>query len=151
LTLDEWRWTFSLNAEGPFLCTRACLRERYRRPIESARIVLFSSIGGQIGGRMTGPAYVAAKAGLIGYARALAQEVASSNITVNTIAPGSFDTPAYRAAVTDAELAAATQRSLLGRFGDPAECAHAVSYLLSSAAGFVTGSVLDVNGGARMQ
>lgn len=151
LSLEDWRFTFALNMDSVFLCTRAFLRLRAAQTTPAGRIVLFSSIGGQVGSPVTGPAYVAAKAGIIGYARALAQEAAPMGITVNTIAPGTFDTPGFRAAVSAEELANAPGRNLFKRVGNPSEGAAAVAYLLSADAAFVTGSVLDVNGGARMQ
>jgi 3-oxoacyl-[acyl-carrier protein] reductase len=118
------------------------MRARY------GRIVFMSSVGAYMGA--AGQAnYAASKAGLIGLARAMARELASRGITVNVVAPGPIATDML-AAVTDKRLDEMKATVPVGRLGDPAEVAAAVQYLVSDAAGFVTGVVLPVDGGLAM-
>src|SRR3989304_4380168 len=95
--LDEWIFDFKLNARGNFLCVREYLRCRRRNPLPAGRIVLLSSISGQAPGRGMGVGYASSKAAILGLMRFVALEVASLGLTVNTIAPGPFDSPAIRA------------------------------------------------------
>jgi len=112
------------------------------------RIVFISSIVG-IGGQAGQANYAASKAGLHGLARSLAKEFASRNITVNVVAPGPIATD-MTAALTEDQLSAMTDVVPLGRMGEPAEIAAAVSFLTSDAAGYITGTVLPVDGGMAM-
>jgi 3-oxoacyl-[acyl-carrier protein] reductase len=131
---------------APFRLSRAALRGMLRR--RSGRIIGISSIVGATGN--AGQAnYAAAKAGLVGMTKALAQEVASRGITVNVVAPGFIATP-----MTD-KLGEAQRTKLmgaipLGRLGQPGDVAAAVAYLASDEAGWVTGATLHVNGGMAM-
>jgi 3-oxoacyl-[acyl-carrier protein] reductase len=112
------------------------------------RIINISSVVGRTGqaGQVN---YAATKAGLIGMTRALAREVASRGVTVNAVAPGYVETP--MTAVLDEKQTAAMLAAIpLGRAGTDTDIAHAVSYLASDGAGYVTGHVLDVNGGMFM-
>jgi NAD(P)-dependent dehydrogenase (short-subunit alcohol dehydrogenase family) len=112
------------------------------------RIVFISSIVG-IGGQAGQANYAASKAGLHGLARSLAKEFASRNITVNVVAPGPIATD-MTAALTEDQLSAMTDVVPLGRMGEPAEIAAAVSFLASDAAGYITGTILPVDGGMAM-
>ena len=112
------------------------------------RIVFISSIVG-IGGQAGQANYAASKAGLHGLAKSLAKEFASRNITVNVVAPGPIETD-MTAELTDDQRAALTSIVPLGRMGVPEEIAAAVAFLASDAAGYITGTVLPVDGGAAM-
>jgi 3-oxoacyl-[acyl-carrier protein] reductase len=146
MKMDDWEAVLRTNLTGAHLCIQQALGVMLRQ--RSGRIINVSSVVAQTGN--AGQAnYVAAKAGLIGLTRAIATEVASRNITVNAIAPGFMVSP-----MTDGlpekvkeELVA---RIPLGRMGQDADVAAAVVFLASDEAGYITGHVLDVNGGMRM-
>ncbi len=143
---ESWDVVLATNLTGSFLCIQQALPAMVRA--RWGRIINISSVVGETGN--PGQAnYVASKAGLIGLTKALAQEVASRNITVNAVAPGFIDT-----AMTGALDPAARERLLplipLGRMGADLDVAHAVRFLASDEASYITGHVLDVNGGLRM-
>jgi 3-oxoacyl-[acyl-carrier protein] reductase len=113
------------------------------------RIISITSIVGQIGG--AGQAnYAASKAGLIGFTLSMAREVGSRNITVNAVAPGYIAT-SMTEALTDEQKQAITAQIPLGRQGTDADIANAVLFLASNESGYITGHVLDVNGGMLMR
>ncbi len=125
---------------------RAALRGMLRR--RAGRVINISSIVGVTGN--PGQAnYAAAKAGLIGLSKALAQEIASRGVTVNVVAPGFVATPMTER-LSEQNKARAIQAIPLGRLGQPADVAAAVAYLASDEAGWVTGATLHVNGGMAM-
>lgn len=143
---DDWDAVLRTNLTGAHLCAQQAMsvmmRARYGRIINVTSVVAETGNPGQVN-------YVAAKAGLIGLTRALALEIASRNITVNAVAPGFVVSPMtdpLSQMVKDALLA----RVPLGRMGTDAEIAAAVVFLASEEAGYITGAVLDVNGGLRM-
>ena len=106
----------------------------------------------QLGGYRSSSAYIAAKAAVMGFAKAFARESAHLGITANTIAPGLIDTNMLRSTVSSNGTLEAAARSIpLGRIGTVDDVADAVAYLVSPAAEYITGSVIDVNGGYRMQ
>jgi len=142
----DWDNVLGTNLTGAFLLTQAVLRPMLKN--RWGRIVNISSVVGRTGqaGQVN---YAASKAGLIGLTRSLAREVASRGITVNAVAPGYIETP--MTAVLDAQQRAAMMAQIpLGRAGTDAEIAQAVVFLASEAAGYITGHVLDVNGGMFM-
>lgn len=152
MTLDTWERSFAVNTRGAFLCSREYLRRREATPVAHGRVVFFGSVAAQLGGYRSSAAYIGAKSGVMGYAKAFARESAHLGITANTIAPGLIDTEMLRSTVSSSgALVAATQNIPLGRIGTVDDVAAAVSYLISPAAAYITGNVIDVNGGYRMQ
>jgi len=143
---EDWDAVLATNLTAAFSCAQAVLRPMIRQ--RSGRIIMITSVVGQMGN--AGQAnYAASKAGLIGFTKALAREVASRNITVNAVAPGLIETDMTRAIAdkAQAEWAAAIP---LGRPGTTADVAAAVCFLASDEAGYITGQVLAVNGGMYM-
>jgi 3-oxoacyl-[acyl-carrier protein] reductase len=131
---------------GTFLLTQALLRQMMKN--RWGRIVNITSVVGRTGqeGQVN---YAASKAGLIGFTRSLAREVASRGITVNAVAPGYIETP--MTAVLDEKLRAKMVEQIpVGRPGTDSEIAHSVTFLASEKAAYITGHVLDVNGGMFM-
>lgn len=142
----DWDLVLQTNLSGAFFATQqvlsGMLRERW------GRIVNISSVVGEMGN--PGQAnYVASKAGLIGLTKSLAQEVGSRNITVNAVAPGFIETDMTHGLTAELKQKMLDQTPLK-RMGTPDDIAHAVKFLVSDEASFITGHVLDVNGGIYM-
>ena len=151
-SLDLWERSFAVNARGVFLCGRSYLQRRERQPVPNGRIITFSSVAAQLGGYRSSASYIAAKSAVLGLTKAMAREAAHLDVTVNGVAPGLIDTDMLRATITSSgALSAATQAIPLGRIGTAEEVADAVRFLASEAARYITGSIIDVNGGYRMQ
>ena len=143
MTPEQWTAVLNTNLTGVYRLTRPLLRGMMRA--RWGRIVNLSSVVGRMGN--AGQAnYAAAKAGIEGFTRALAQEVGSRGITVNAVAPGFVDTDMTNA-LTAEQRQAMVSRTALGRMGTPEDIAGAVSFLVSDAAAYVTGETLHVNGG----
>jgi 3-oxoacyl-[acyl-carrier protein] reductase len=142
----DWSEVIEVDLAAPFRLARAAMRGMMKR--RSGRIVSIASIVGTTGN--PGQAnYAAAKAGLIGMSKSLAQELASRGITVNVVSPGFIRTP-MTDALNEAQKARLMERIPLGRMGEATDIAAAVAYLASDAAGWVTGATLHVNGGMAM-
>lgn len=143
---DDWDAVLATNLGGAFQCTQAVIKPMMKQ--RAGRLIFISSVVGQTGN--AGQAnYAASKAGLIGFAKSLARELASRQITVNVVAPGLIDTDMTRAISAEAHASWAAQVPL-GRLGAPEDVAAAVRFLASDAAGYITGQVLAVNGGMYM-
>jgi 3-oxoacyl-[acyl-carrier protein] reductase len=142
----DWDAVLDTNLKGAYLCAKAVLRPMLKS--KGGRIINISSVSGQAGSG--GQAnYSAAKAGLIGFTKALAREVGSRGITVNAVAPGFIETDMTNA--LSAEFKQKIQDQIpLERFGKPEDVAEAVAFLASDAANYITGQVLAVNGGMVM-
>ena len=146
MKLDDWNVVLQTNLTGAFLAIQQVLPSMMRT--RWGRIVNISSVVGESGN--AGQAnYVASKAGLIGLTKSLAIEMASRNITVNAVAPGFIETD-MTAVLTDEVKAKITQTIPLKRLGRGEDIAAAVKFLASEEAGYITGHVLDVNGGMYM-
>jgi 3-oxoacyl-[acyl-carrier protein] reductase len=142
----DWDEVIATNLTGAFRCVQAVVRPMMKQ--RSGRIIAVSSVVGQTGN--AGQAnYAASKAGLIGFAKSMAREVASRGITVNVVAPGVIDTDMTRALGDDVREKWCAQVPL-GRLGTPEEVAAAVCFLASDEASYITGHVLAVNGGMYM-
>ncbi|MCL5257003.1 MAG: 3-oxoacyl-[acyl-carrier-protein] reductase [Chloroflexi bacterium] len=143
---DDWDVVLRIDLTGAFYCTRAALRPMVKQ--RYGRIVNISSIAG-VGGNVGQANYSAAKAGLIGLTKSVAREVASRGITVNAVAPGLIET-SMAAALSDEARTRILEQIPAGRLGLPEEVAHAVNFLASGEAGYITGQVLGINGGMLM-
>ncbi|MEU4226980.1 SDR family NAD(P)-dependent oxidoreductase [Nonomuraea sp. NPDC026600] len=142
MTDDEWDAVIDVSLRGMFHCTRAVFAEMKRQGY--GRILSFSSMSWR--GNFGQANYAAAKAGVVGLARTIALEGAPHGVTSNAIAPGLIDTPML-ASMNAAARAKLAGRVPMGRIGDPADIAEAAAYLCSESAAYVTGVVLDVDGG----
>ena len=143
---EDWQTVLDVNLTATFRLSRAAVRGMMKR--RWGRIVSITSIVGVTGnpGQVN---YAASKAGMIGFSKALAQEVASRGITVNTVAPGFIET-AMTGALNEEQRTKLLERIPGGRLGAPEDVAAAVAYLASEEAAYVTGQTLHVNGGMAM-
>lgn len=143
---EDWDQVIATNLTSVFRLSRGCLKHMMKQ--RHGRIVTITSIVGAIGN--PGQAnYAAAKAGLIGFSKSLAREVASRNITVNAVAPGFIDTDMTRA-LDETQRKALADGIPLARLGEPADIAAAVLYLVAPSGAYLTGQTLHVNGGLHM-
>ena len=146
MTEEEWHKVIDTNLSGVFRLTKACVRSmlkaRWGRIVNISSIVAFLGNLGQSN-------YTAAKAGIVAFSKSLAREVAVRGITVNTIAPGFIDTDMTKE-LAEEQRAKLLEQIPVGRIGLPQDIAHAVNFLISNAAGYITGETIHVNGGMLM-
>ena len=138
-TLTSWQRTIDINLTGSFLCARRALPRM--REAGWGRVVALGSSAGKTGGSKAMAAYAASKAGVMALAKSIASEYAGYGITANALAPALIDTPML------ANIADLASRIPVGRLGQPQDVADLVAFLASEHAGYITGEVVDVNGG----
>ena len=143
---EDWDLVLSVNLKGAYLCTKAALRTLIKR--KGGKIINIASVTGQMGNAGQSN-YAASKAGLIGFTKSVAREYASRNIQVNAVAPGFIDT-AMSQAIPQKERETLIRVIPMERLGTAEDIAGAVLFLASPAADYITGQVLNVNGGMYM-
>ena len=145
---EEWDFVLDVNLKGTYLFSRAVL------PVMQnsgwGRIVNFSSTAGKNVSTVGGAHYTAAKAGILGFTRHLAKEVAHFGITVNSVCPGLIDTEMVRSTIDESRIRAYAEGFPISRIGEPEEVAELVAFLASDRAAYITGASLDINGGDLM-
>ena len=144
----EWRHILAVNVDGAFFWARAVLPSMKKR--RWGRIVNVGSLAAKTGGLTAASAYAASKGALSSLTFALAREAAPHGVTVNAIAPAYVKTPMMTEQLNEAQRRQLLSQIPIGRFCEPEEFAHAVRFLVSPQAGFITGEILDVNGGLHM-
>jgi 3-oxoacyl-[acyl-carrier protein] reductase len=144
-TPEEWRRVLEVNLGGMFYLSRAVIPGMMAK--RWGRIVNISSLAAQTGGLTAGTAYAASKGGVISLTRSLAAETAAFGITANAIAPAYVRTPMVTEQLTDEQRQAILSKIPVGRFCEPEEFAHVVLFLVSPMSGFITGDLINLNGG----
>lgn len=144
----EWDLVVNVNLKGTFLCSQAVLPSMLEK--RWGRIVNFSSTAGKNVSTIGGAHYTAAKAGILGFTRHLAKEVAAFGITVNSVCPGLIDTEMVRSTISQERTQAYAKGFPIPRLGRPEEVADLVCFLASDHAAYITGASLDINGGDLM-
>jgi 3-oxoacyl-[acyl-carrier protein] reductase len=145
---DEWRRVLAANLDGAFYLARAVVPEMKRR--RWGRIINTCSLAAKTGGLTAGTAYSTSKGALTTLTFSLARELAGFGVTVNGISPAYVKTPMVTEQLTEAQRQALLAQVPLGRFCEPEEFAHVVRFLAHPLAGFITGEIVDVNGGLHM-
>ena len=145
---DEWDLIIRVNLKGAYLCSRAVLPTMRKQGW--GRIVNLSSTAGRSTSTIGGAHYTASKAGMLGFSRHLAREMASEGITVNAVCPGLIDTEMVRSTITPEQAEAYVERFPARRMGEAREVAELVAFLATDRASYITGASLDINGGALM-
>lgn len=144
-TPDEWHRVMSVNLDGAFYLSQLCVPGMKEQ--KWGRIINMSSFAAKSGGITAGTAYSVSKAALVGLTFSIAAETTKTGITVNGIAPAYVRTPMVEQQLTPEQQAAVKERIPVGRYCEPEEVAHTVRFLASPHAGFITGEIIDQNGG----
>ena len=144
MTPEDWDRVLEVNLRGAFLCTKLVMPHLVRR--RQGRVINISSVVG-LGGNPGQANYAASKAGMIGFTKAVAREVASRNITVNALAPGFIDTGGMVDQMTEEARQNVLGRIPMARFGSAGDVAEAVSFLCGPGGGYITGQVITIDGG----
>lgn len=144
----EWDFVVDVNLKGTFLCSQAVIPRMRERGW--GRIVNLSSTAGKNVSTMGGAHYTAAKAGVLGFTRHTASEVAADGITVNAVCPGLIDTDMTRKTITEDQAKAYADSFPVSRLGLPEEVAELIAFLATDRAAYITGASLDINGGDLM-
>jgi len=147
-TLEEWRQVLAVNLDGALFWSQLVVPSMKSR--RWGRIVNVGSLAAKTGGITAGTAYAVTKGAIAALTFSLARELAAHGVTVNAIAPAYVKTPMVTEQLTEAQRQALLQQIPVGRFCEPEEFAHAVGFLASPMSGFITGEVLDLNGGLHM-
>jgi len=145
LAESEWRSMLDVNLTGSFLCMKYTVPHMINRGW--GRIINTSSIVGQVGGAMGDAHYAASKAGIIGLTKSAAKELGQYGITVIAVAPGYVDTETLRESMTEETASLARSQVPVGRFGRPEELGALVAFLASEQSAYLSGAVIDFNGG----
>jgi 3-oxoacyl-[acyl-carrier protein] reductase len=147
-TPEEWRKVMAVNLDGAFYMARAFVPGMKRK--RWGRIVNTCSLAAKSGGITAGTAYTASKGAMTSFTFSLARELASFGVTVNGISPAYVKTPMVTEQLTEAQRQALLAQIPVGRFCEPEEFAHVVRFLVSPMSGFITGEIVDLNGGLIM-
>ena len=147
-TPEEWRQLMAVNLDGAFYVTRALLPGMRER--RWGRIVNVCSMASKTGGTTAGTAYTTSKGGLAALTFSIAREVAGEGITVNGVAPAYVRTPMVTEQLTERQRQALLELIPVGRFCEPEEVAELIAFLVSPRAGFITGEIVDINGGLHL-
>ena len=147
ITEEEWDRVMDVNLKGTFLCSQAVLRVMMTQ--KSGKIVNIASIAGKVGGILTGAHYSASKAGVICLTKSLALRLAPYGINVNAVAPGPITSQMTDSFPPDKKVKL-VQSIPLGGFGEPQDVANAILFLVSDKAKYITGEIVDINGGLLM-
>ena len=145
---EEWRNLMAVNLDGAFYLSRACLPDM--RKLGWGRIVNICSLAMKTGGLTAGTAYSTSKGGMAALTFSLARECTADGVTVNGIAPAYVRTPMVTEQLNEEERAAVLRGIPVGRFCEPEEVAHTACFLISPLSGFITGEIIDINGGLHL-
>ncbi len=147
MTEEDWDRVMAVNLKSVFLCSKAVIGTMKRQ--RSGRIVNMGSVAGKVGGFTATCAYSVSKAGIMCFTKALARELAPFGITVNAVAPGVINTEMSEN-IARGDFSRYLKTIPLGKIGSPEDVANAVAFLVSDEASYITGEILDVNGGLLM-